>query len=1585
MDEATVRALWSETLGADAEWTALSGEATYRPLAEEPPALPAPEDGSFVPGGELGRGGVGIVYRARQTVLDRDVALKVPLGTDRSDEPFAGGGGFLTEALFNGRLEHPNIVPVHDLGRGPDGGLFLAMKLVEGETWKQRLEARPDALDEHLEILLQVCNAVAYAHSRGVVHNDLKPGNVMLGRYGEVLLTDWGLAVELEEPARLRHRSAVRRPCGTPGYMPPELAEGDGASIGPETDTYLLGGILFRILSGRSPHSGATFVQTVVQAVTGRVGSLPAGVPDELRALCLRALDRDPARRFPTAEAFQAELRAYLRHRESLLLSAAAQRELDASLARGPRDDALAGALSAFGQALRLWQENPRARAGRQLARRAWARLAIERGDLALATAQLEGLREDGGEDAALRDELAAAERKRERERRARKRLRLSLAAAALLVAALLGGQAVVRWSARSEALTTRDRMLATQRAAVAELPGESLRAVLRLRLEAAPPAVGERPFPASVTERQQRAATVRRFHDFIARRVRLADLSSAPVAGELVTLLAPDSLAALRAQNRADLELAAGVALRDGSFDLAETLLAGHPGPESVRETWERRLADGRRALVGWQLARTEAALDDLHAGRGRAGRPDWWPTPEEYVIELSAFREEAVVATLAQYLEPALERAALFSRRAEPIVWTQNERELLMVILRVLGRLQLPGSVPVLCDFLATVWDPELVTAAGLALCDSGDPRGESFLVHQLRHRFGINSEVWQGIARYLARIRTTYPSAESLQTVEECQTLGLLLGVKGDLEGALAAYRRGLALDSLEVSLHNDLGALLYRYGRHEEAAGRLSRAIALAPERPASYRNRAMSRLALGMTAEALEDFDRAIELAPLDAGAFDGRGQLWLHLDSLDLAIEDFAQACALDPSQVASFNNLSIAYANTGRHAEAVAMATRAIELDPRDGWLYFNRGRSYLLMDEARQAVEDFDAALRLLPDEEAVLLERGSAHLRLEQPAQALADFDRALALGGSAVAHGGRGAALLRLGRREESWQALRRSYTLGQRGPHIHTQLAALFETRGELDSAAAYLDRAIVEDPQFATAWLLRGQLRVKRGEDASALADLDRGVALAPHDPLGLELRGALLVGLDRCAEGLANLDRALALAGETARLREVHARALYGLGRFAEARAGFQRTRQLGASSAELFLLLAQSCAAEGDLRAAADHCTKALHIFGENPDLYAQRAAVATALGDLALAEADCDACLAGDPTNGEIFELRAGLRFERGAFVEAEADLARAFVLLPEGSRPHVLRGMVHWKQGRHDAARADLDRAVALRPTDPAARLGRAEHAVVEGRVEDAGRDLELARELAPDDGEIFCLSGVVAEMSGDGEAARRWYDRALALDPRQAEALRGRALLALRAGELARAEADLDQLIAQTDDPDNLAVRGRIRLRRGRPEDAIADFDRCLEADPDNLPARAGRAHAQAQIGQLEAARDGFLHCLEQGYETADVQSGLGYVLMVLDQPAEAYVCYARGEKLGGRGVLSYNAACMLGRLDAQQADPAQRAAQRDRAFAHLAVALERGWDDRELSASDSDLAFLHDDPRWEPWLEKVGE
>jgi CRP-like cAMP-binding protein len=288
---------------------------------------------------EIGRGGMGSVRRAYDTLLRREVAMKVsdPKSPDYAETALR----FMEEAQITGQLDHPNIVAIHDLGTGGDRrGVYFTMKLVEGETLTEQIASLQRSEYEHrsveriLQIVLKVCDALSFAHARGVIHRDLKPDNVMVGSHGQVFLMDWGVAFILprdEGPAQsgtprvTLSDDLAREPrdengaiVGTFEYMAPEQAWGKTAELDARTDVFGLGAILYHLLTGKGPNAAPTAFETLQRAQRSRItppetAGAWSNLPPGLCHIVMKALSRQKDDRYPSVAALREELEDFLR------------------------------------------------------------------------------------------------------------------------------------------------------------------------------------------------------------------------------------------------------------------------------------------------------------------------------------------------------------------------------------------------------------------------------------------------------------------------------------------------------------------------------------------------------------------------------------------------------------------------------------------------------------------------------------------------------------------------------------------------------------------------------------------------------------------------------------------------------------------------------------------------------------------------------------------------------------------------------------------------------------------------------------------------------------------------------------------------------------------------------------------------------------------------------------------------------------------------------------------------------------------------------------------------------------------------
>jgi hypothetical protein len=306
-----------------------------------PPELPVEAVGRYQILEKLGQGGMGVVYKALHRDLNHVFALKVLRET--AETTTSTIRRFQREARLAARLKHPNIVAVHDAGE--DKGLhYIALELIEGDSLSARLIAGRAGQRGYLVLMEKVARAVAYAHAQGVLHRDLKPGNVMVDHVGEPHIMDFGLAKDAVEESPLTRTSDF---LGTPFYMAPEQIEGRRpADI--QSDVYSLGVILYEILTGHLPHVGANSAETFTRILTQeprKPRDVHPGIHPDLETVCLKAIDRDRSRRYGNADALAEDLRRFLDGEPVLARPLGPLDRLERQARRHPERVAIAGLL----------------------------------------------------------------------------------------------------------------------------------------------------------------------------------------------------------------------------------------------------------------------------------------------------------------------------------------------------------------------------------------------------------------------------------------------------------------------------------------------------------------------------------------------------------------------------------------------------------------------------------------------------------------------------------------------------------------------------------------------------------------------------------------------------------------------------------------------------------------------------------------------------------------------------------------------------------------------------------------------------------------------------------------------------------------------------------------------------------------------------------------------------------------------------------------------------------------------------------------------------------------------------------------
>jgi serine/threonine-protein kinase len=794
---------------------------------------------------EIARGGMGAVYRARDRALQRDLAVKVllPHYADRPDV----ARRFLEEAQVAAQLQHPAIVPVHEMGTLADGRPFFTMKLVKGRTLAELLAARAgpqDDLPRFLGVFEQVCQAVAYAHSKGVIHRDLKPHNVMVGAFGEVQVMDWGLAkvlgagdtqapdgapapvavvsvVETLRTAERGYDTQAGSALGTFGYMPPEQAKGQVARLDRRCDVFGLGAVLCEILTGSPPYAGDNPEELRSRAVLGDVG--PAlerlawcGADDDLVALARSCLAADPAARPADAAAVADALRTYLdgvreRLRRAEVSRAKAQVKVVEERKRRRLALALAAAvllLVTTGAAAAWWYQHDRdAHAADRAAREAQTELQVT-----AALHEAETLTDEG------RRQIEDPERWQ--------------ATAAL-------AQSAVR---RAEELL----------AAGAAAPGLEER-VAAVRADA-----------DEAVRDAQLASALNRV------RLEMADRSAGPKRG---TAAAEGYAAAFRAygvdpsQPEPSAERVRGSRVRDA-------LLAG-------LDDWARRTTDRDEA------GRIEALLRALEPDAG-APRPRW-----------RAAREQGDRAALARLAE---ELAGRDLPPAALVNMADDLAELKEVV--AAERLLRAGRERHPDDF----WLNFQLAAMQRRLQPPRAGEAARFLTAALALR-PRSKVVWNNLSVVLIDSGHPEEAARCARRALDLDpdyvrahvNLGKVLRDQGDADGALRHYRRAVEIDPDNGQAQMNLGVALA--DRHDlaGAADHLRRAVALDAGDYTALRNLGFALRDQGDLDGALRALRRATEVAPGDVMSKAGLGQVQLMRGEYDEAQKTLRQALPLLP------------------------------------------------------------------------------------------------------------------------------------------------------------------------------------------------------------------------------------------------------------------------------------------------------------------------------------------------------------------------------------------------------------------------------------------------------------------------------------------------------------------------------------------------------------------------------------------------------------------------------------------------------------------------------------------------------------
>jgi serine/threonine-protein kinase len=1224
--------------------------------------LPRGATGRYQLHGEIARGGMGIVVRGRDADLGRDLAVKILLQSHRNRPEVVER--FVEEAQIGGQLQHPGVVPVHELGQFEDGRPYFTMKLVRGQTLAALLSERASVEAERrrfLGIFEQVCQTLAYAHARGVIHRDLKPSNIMVGAFGEVQVMDWGLAKVLreggvEDERRARSRDAGRSliqtvrsegsgagsdtqvgsVMGTPAYMAPEQARGEIEAIDERADVFGLGAILCEMLTGGPPFRGsaqeAQRQARAGDATDARERLERCGADAEIVSLAVRCLEPLPVARPRHAGEVAAAVASYLESVEARLRRAEVERETEKARATEAE------------------------RAQREAQARALAERRARRATVVLAATVLTGVLGAGGTWAWLRSE-----------REVRIARVTGEASAALEKAALLREQArsadvedLAAWSAaRVEA--ERARALIAGTPVGAELEGRVRELAAGLAAEE-----GDRKLLAAI-DAARLAATARDSRGQFALE-RTVPLYRAAL-GEWG--ISPASAAAAAVER---LRTASGVVRRAILGALGDWYRIAAPRNAAVESEleWLEAVIEGADD-DGWRLAVRDAwRKQDLAAVKGLAAEVDVAGQPTSMLI---------AVATSLLGMGESRSALALLER-----LWRVN-----------------PGDFWVNSELASCAREQPVPDPAKSLLHES--------IAVALRPR---STGARVNLAYELAEARRFDEAAAQLELALAMDPgephLRALLGrtrfFQGQREAGLALVE-AVVRERPEVAIgHAVLGDLLGELGRHPESLAAGQTVARLSPDDPRAHDAVGLSLVRLARLDEAIAAFRKAIELGPLFPDAHRNLGLALLEQGRLEEAAGALARLVELRPESPRARMLLADALLRLGRPDEAATHSARAVELAPAEHDGHHLLGRAFLDAGKPGEAVGPLRTALRLHPESPDACDQLGSALAATGKLEEARAAFQEAVDLApGHALAHQHLGVALLELGRVEEGIASLERAIHWNDTLADAHFELGkALADRKGQWVEAAAQFQRVVELTPLYAPAWANLGHTLLGVGRTVEARAALERSIQLDPGSRMAHFTLGRLLLTVGEYAAAAEANRRAIALDPEHPESHCNLGQALQRDGRFAEALAALRRGHELGSARpgwpypsgewverAERYVTLeARLPAILDDAQAPIEDTVEAAGVC-----VRLRRPADAVKLWERAFAARPelAEDQRAAHRYNAACAAALAGMQKEARRWLEAELELLAKQAAAPPlpGARP-VERVLAHWQEDR-----------------------------------------------------------------------------------------------------------------------------------------------------------------------------------------------------------------------------------------------------------------------------------------------------
>jgi tetratricopeptide (TPR) repeat protein len=1394
---------------------------------------------------EIGRGATGIVFKAIDPTLNREVALKIL----RSLENDEGTLRFIQEAQSIARLKHPSILGLHDFGV-ESGRYFFTMDYVEGHALDQLVLEQGLAQTAAVEIVRDISRAVAYAHGQGILHRDVKPENILVDRHGHGYIVDFGLAREVrdQEQKGLTQAGAI---FGTPEYMPPEQARADHASVDHRSDVYSLGATLYFALTKKPPFMGLSW-RHVLDLVISQDPVPPrqlGKVDRELETVCLHAMEKEKERRYRSAGELADDLDRYLKSepvlatRSSFLYRFWRNRKnrVRVAIALPCLIAAAVGGYLIYDQAQREIRYRNTVLQGDA---------AVERGDLAGALEAYDRALALRPDPAVRSRRDAAADLKARREQEAR----------------LAKYAAIVEQADAAMNRKEFEPAIELYRDALAVLP----RAEAKDRLEKAIQAKGA---VEALGEAQRFIRTVE--HGSMQDWTHIKrDIDAALIAARRAAKIHAETADTAfvcarafhvlgdwkRAAEQYDLALAKDPKHQNGLFGRMTLNLAraGVAHSRVDRSEWNASEAAqlNARALADAETLQT-AGADALQPDQ-RSLLPGYRQLAELKFSEARTWaRENAslqgaawIQGLAAVYLGDAPGALEAFDR----ILSDRPKFFMAFLVPTVKGNLK--SGEASMADYSRSI---ELNPAFAEAYFGRGHgwlslkayPSAEGDLSQALR----LDEEFASAL---LARARAYEALGRHADALKD---LDSLLKLREDATGLRlrAAARR--ALNNLEAAVED------------------LTRYLELRPRDASALAERALCRWDLQKIEPALADLTEALKADPGFSEAYGHRGALLEGMGRWDEALKDYTERVRLEPNlpeaslqlggllekmdrweeAVRTYSDLLgrkedaqlfVARGFARRHLKdlggALADFEKATSFIPCGARAHLGYGLVKFDLKDLSGAYTCFDRALRTQPDMPEALYHRGVVRVFLKEYPLAISDLEKAET---GSRRHYFMAAALNGVGRFEEALREAERAEQESPSDPEAAYQSALASESRRNVPGALAALDRVLKLKPDHREALYSRACLLLDGGETKKAEADLSALIRLEPRFVPALTRRAVLALRSGDLNAGMKDAEAALAIEPQNASARMVRANLLGARGDHAAAIQEYSSILASDPRSLEALTNRGLSKHKSGDYLGALKDYQEALRLDSRWVPALVNRAMTQLAIKELEGAIATSTEALAIDDGNLASYMNRGTARLQKGDAKGSVGDFDRAISLKPDYPEAYLNRALARSTLGEYAGAEEDLKQVIRLRPEYAAARLNLAATYMLSGREEAALEELHRAIQIDPSFADAYVNRAQIHLRRGEHEKADADILAALRLSPHSGGAHMVRGLILESIGDKEPAMASYDRAV-ELSPFDGVArfSRGVLRFKLGRIERALEDFEAALKLAPDHKQA-----------------------------------------------------------------------------------------------------------------------------------------